>query len=312
MNRCKGCGLEIKGDKTLCERCFRIRNYGDYRVVIKDNEEFVNLINEVNDTNSLVILVMDLFNLNPNIDILSKIKNNILLVLTKRDILPKSLYEEKLLNYFKSNLNIVDKIIISSNKNYHFDELVEKINKYKNNNKVYVMGYTNAGKSSMINKLLRDYTENTLDITTSFLPNTTLNNIEIKVDENLTLIDTPGIIDKGSIYYYLDAEKLKKIIPKKPIKPRTFQIRSKQSIICDDFFKLDLKNNNITVFLNNSLEIRRVYNTKNTNLNHTRISVARNEDLVISGLCFIKFTKNEIVDLYTLKDVFVYTRKSLI
>src|SRR5574344_318788 len=250
MNRCKGCGLEIKGDKTLCERCFRIRNYGDYRVVIKDNEEFVNLINEVNDTNSLVILVMDLFNLNPNIDILSKIKNNILLVLTKRDILPKSLYEEKLLNYFKSNLNIVDKIIISSNKNYHFDELVEKINKYKNNNKVYVMGYTNAGKSSMINKLLRDYTESTLDITTSFLPNTTLNNIEIKVDENLTLIDTPGIIDKGSIYYYLDAEKLKKIIPKKPIKPRTFQIRSKQSIICDDFFKLDLKNNNITVFLN--------------------------------------------------------------
>ena len=36
-------------------------------------------------------------------------------------------YEEKLLNY-NYDINCIDKIIISSNKNYQFDELFEKIN----------------------------------------------------------------------------------------------------------------------------------------------------------------------------------------
>ena len=82
-------------------------------------------------------------------------KNNIIAVITKRDLLPKSVKDEKLLKYIENyNLKTIDSIIISSTKNYNFDKLYELINKYKTSKNVYVIGYTNAGKSTMINKII--------------------------------------------------------------------------------------------------------------------------------------------------------------
>ena len=60
-----------------------------------------------------------------------------------------------------NKLNIKEKIVISSNKNYNFDALYELINKYKKSENVYVVGYTNAGKSTMINKIIYNYSDNT-------------------------------------------------------------------------------------------------------------------------------------------------------
>lgn len=321
MTKCIGCGVELQNNNSLekgyvndlnnklCQRCFKINNYGIYENVLIDNKEFTNMIDNINKTNSLVVLVIDLFNFNPDLNIFNNLKNNILLVLTKRDLLPSSLYDEKLLNYINTNLNIVDKIIISSNKNYNFDLLYEKIKNHSNNNDVYVVGYTNAGKSTMINKMVKNYLDSKDYITTSILPNTTLNNLEINF-KDFKLIDTPGIIDNNSIYYYLSGKELKKVIPKCVIKPITYQINKKQNIYLDKYVKLEVSNNNITIF--SSLKTERTYNEINTNLQKHTIDVSKDEDIVVSGLCFIKFTKKETINIYTLKGVNVYKRKSLI
>ena len=183
MNNCTGCGalLQTKDkneigyttniEKKLCERCFRIKNYGEYKVIAKDNNEFIKILEEINKTKDLCVLVIDLFNLNTNMEIFYKnIKNDVLLVLTKRDLIPKSVHDEKLINYFKNTkLNIIDTTIISSYKNYNLDELYEKINKYKKTKNVYVIGFTNAGKSTMINKIIYNYTDEQSEITTSIL-----------------------------------------------------------------------------------------------------------------------------------------------
>lgn len=326
MNKCMGCGSVLQDtnpdnvgyvkniDSKLCERCFKIKNYGEYKPVIKENEEFITLLKEINNTNDLVILVCDLFNLNPNMDLIKQyIHNDIILVLTKRDMLPKDLYEEKLLSYLDEiDLNIVDRIIISSINNYHFDEMFNKINKYKKSNNVYVVGYTNAGKSTMINKILYNYANKDTSITTSILPNTTIDKIDIKIDDNLTLIDTPGLLDKGSIYYLKDISSLKKITPKKTIKPRTYQVKVWQSFVVEDLFRLDLEYNDITFYIANNLNIDRFYKDKETNLEKHIIKVNKNEDIVIKGIGFIKFKKNEEVVLYTLNGIEVYKRRSLI
>ena len=73
MNKCVGCGDIILTSKTLCERCFRIRNYNDYKIVSKDNNDFINILKEINKTNDLVVLLIDLFNL----DDLQIIKDNL-------------------------------------------------------------------------------------------------------------------------------------------------------------------------------------------------------------------------------------------
>lgn len=329
MNKCIGCGAilqdnnkEYEGytknlNNSLCERCFRIKNYSDYKLISKDNNEFINILENIGKTNNLVILVVDLFNIPKFLNELNKyINNDILLVLTKRDLIPLSVYDLNLIKYFNQyKLNIVDSIIISSNKNYNFDNLLSKIKYYQTSKEVYVVGYTNAGKSTMINKLIYNYTDKKPTITTSMLPSTTINSIEIEIDDKLSLIDTPGLLEENNIIDVVDIKTMKRIVPNKEIKPITYQIKAKQSLIVDDLLRLDLSNvNSLTFYISNNLNIERYFKDidKLKNLVKHEIKIPANSDLVVSGLGFIKFINEDELTLYTLNNVDVYVRPALI
>ncbi len=329
MNKCVGCGSVLQTDdkdrigytkninNELCERCFRIVHYSDYKLVSKSNDDFVNILSNIGKKKSLVVLVIDLFNIPKNIDILSKYLNNdILLVLTKRDVLPLSVYDDNLINYFnRYNLNIKDTIIISSVKNYNFDSLLSLINKYKTDKNVYVVGFTNAGKSTMINKILYNYTQQKPIITTSMLPSTTIDSIQIEIDNDLTLIDTPGLLYDNNIIDSVDINTMKKIVPTKEIKPITYQIKCKQTIFIDNLVRIDVKDNNsLTFYVSNKLNIDRVFkeSDKLTNLKKHTLNVNDDSDIVISGLGFIKVVSRCEITIYTLENVDVYVRDSLI
>ena len=329
MSKCIGCGVTlqtinnndlgytIKIENKLCERCFKIRNYNDYKFVIKDNDDYINILKDVNTTNDLVVLVVDLFNISIHLEDISKyISNNILLVLTKRDILPKSCYDEKFIKYFeKYNLNIIDTVVISSSKNYNLDILYNKINNYKTSNNVYVVGFTNSGKSTLINKIIYNYSNEDTNITTSNLPSTTIDSIEVKVNDNLTLIDTPGLLDNGDIINFIDSKTLKKIIPTKELKPITYQIKDKQTIIIEDLVRVDLTSkNSMTIYMTNNLNIKRIYKDTDLlkNLKKYELNIDDDSDVVIQGLGFIKFTHRSKIVLYTRENVSVFVRKNLI
>lgn len=329
MSKCNGCGVILQNQSkddigytpnlsyNLCERCFKIRNYNDYKFIVKDNEDYIKILKDINNTKDLVVLVVDLFNISKNLEDIGKyINNDILLVLTKRDLLPLSCYNEKLKSYFNNyKLNIVDTLIISSKKNYNLDELYYKLNHYKKSDRVYVVGFTNSGKSSMINKIIYNYSNNDSLITTSNLPSTTIDSIEIRVNDNLVLIDTPGLLDENDIINYIDKGTLKKIIPSKEIKPITYQIKSNQTIIIDDLARIDIKGpNNITIYASNNLNIKRLYKDtdKLKNLKKQELEIKSSSDLVVQGLCFIKFTNNDKINIYTKDGVRLFLRKNLI
>lgn len=320
MKKCKGCGafLQDSNDKfegyttninnDLCERCFRIKNYNEYKLVEKNNIEFTDILKDINKTNDLVVLLVDLFNIPINLkEITEYLNNDILLVLTKKDIFSYKIPDEKFLSY-NYGINYIDSLVVSSNKNYNFDLLYEKINKYKKSNKVYIVGYTNSGKSTLINKFVHNYSKNNVNITTSNLPSTTLNTLEIVIDDDLTLVDTPGILDNSNI----DVNLLKKVIPKKEIKPITYQIHSKQYIYIEDIIKIESIDNNLTLYFSNDLKIERKYKDNKKLLNEKIVRVKKNEDIVISGIGFIKATNDEVIKINTKNSYLIYTRRSLI
>ncbi|MCM1371001.1 MAG: 50S ribosome-binding GTPase [Clostridium sp.] len=327
MSKCTGCGAKLQNEfpndigysnnieSSLCERCFRIVNYNEYKTVIKNNDEIVNILHNIYKTKSLVLLVVDLLNINNIEKILKYISNDFIVILSKRDLLPKSVNDEKLIDYVKKLIPTAKEyIIISSKKNYNFDTLLEKIKSYQTNKDVYVVGYTNSGKSTMINKLIYNYSSNNSNITTSLLPNTTIDLIKINLDDNMVLIDTPGIIDSGNIINYLNKNDIKKLFPKKEIRPITYQLKQNDILIINDFFRLDsITKSNITFFISNQFDIKRFYNTERLkNLQSINLNVKNGEDIVITGLGFIKVTKDSVFKIYLLKDVSLYTRKSLI
>ena len=314
MNRkCMGCGNILKDDElehNICNRCFRLKHYGEYHVTNKDNSDYLKIINNI-DSDDLVIYVTSLLNL--TIMDLSKFKN-VIVVLTKRDILPKSVKDNKIIDYVKNHYNFKDIEVISSIKNYNLDNLISKIEKY-NKKKVYLIGNTNSGKSTLLNKLIENYSESDIDITTSMYPSTTLDTIEVKI-KDIEFIDTPGIIDNGSVINYIDYKMLKKITPKKEVKPRTYQIKGKGSLVIEDLVRIDYEtnDNSMTIYIANSVNIIRVgeANPRLKDLPKREFNLKNDKDIVITDLCFVKFVKGLKVKIYANNNINVYERDNLI
>ena len=331
--RCSGCGVLLQDQNLLqegyttslendvCQRCFRMKNYGEYQVVTKSNDEYLKILKSVGETKDLVLYITDLLNLEEKIEEIRNIITNIkILVLNKKDVLPKSVKDEKLINYLKEkNIEFEEVIVVSVNKNINIDYLLKRIKYYQTSKNVYVVGHTNAGKSSLINKLISNYSDNTQELTMSPLPSTTLNLVKIDINDYLTLIDTPGLVDNGSILNRVDASMVKKISPKKEIKPRTYQLRKNQSIIIEDLIRIDYvegEKNSFTLFISNDLKVKRLLNLFNNDelkdKNKLTYEVKYDEDLVINGLGFVKIVNKGVIDVYIDKDIDTFMRKSLI
>ena len=70
-------------------------------MVTKSNDEYINILKSVNDTKDLVVYIIDLLNISRDINLIREyFDNKVLLVLNKRDILPKSIKDEKIKEYF--------------------------------------------------------------------------------------------------------------------------------------------------------------------------------------------------------------------
>ena len=177
---------------------------------------------------------------------------------------------------------------------------------------VGVIGYTNAGKSTFINKMIKNYGNGEGYITTSNLPSTTLNLIEAKVNDKLTLIDSPGLLDYGNIILNSGKSDLNKIIPKKEIRPISFQIKDKQYLYVENFLRLDLENTNIIIYMSNNLEYKRLYKNKECTLKKYDLKIKSNQDLVIKGLGFITFKKTSNFTLWLKEDVEYLIKDSII
>ncbi len=325
--KCLGCGVNLQDidindlgytkdiNQDLCERCFKIKNYNDYQMVDKQNTDFIPILETINKTNDLVVLVIDILNIPDNFDLINKyLHNDIILVFSKRDIMPKDIYEEHLLNIADTlEINYVDKLLISSNKNYHFDELFTMINQYKKTSNVYVVGYTNAGKSTLINKIIYNYSTLNLELTTSILPSTTLDMLDINISDDLTIIDTPGLIVEGSVWDILDNKMLKKISSLKTINPKVYQVKSNQTFRIENFIVINCDHNNIVFYLPNTLKIERFYQKINTReLQENVFKVKASTDIVITGLGFIKVLKAGVICVYLPKEIKAYIRPSII
>ena len=248
--------------------------------------------------------------------LLNKMEKGSQLIVTEISRLARNLYELAgiLQDAIKKEI-----IVISVEKNYNIDYLLKEIKKLQTSKNVYVVGHTNAGKSTLINKLIKNYSENsTRELTMSPLPSTTLASVQIEINDHLTLIDTPGLVDSDSLINYVDSNMLKKISPKKEIKPRTYQLRKGQSLVVEDFLRIDYKEgekNSFTLFISNDLKVKRFINPKHDELrdkNKTTYTLKYDTDLVINGLGFVKIVNKGTIDVYIDHNIKTFTRSSLI
>ena len=330
--KCLGCGSvlqTINVDKEgfvrsnvyeksdYCERCFKIMHYGEYSVLDKkiDTDGIIRNINS--DNYASVVFLVDALNINENIrKYIARFKNNKYILITKKDILPKSLKEKKLIEYFKKNIYDTENIMcISSVKNYNIDAFLKKISTNMVR-RLYIVGFTNSGKSTFINHILTSNLKKPT-ITTSSIPNTTASFITIKLNNKLTIVDTPGFIDNNAIYNFIDYNKVFKLYPKKEIKVKTFQTRSGYAIVVNDILRVEnvgTKSNSFSFYMNDRLRYEKVKskNDKLTILPNITYDITEPTDIIINGLGFIRITKVGSVRVHALDLKLISKRSSMI
>lgn len=332
IKKCLGCGSVLQTDNVdkegfvksnvydksdYCERCFKIMHYGEYSVLDKkiDTDGIIRNINS--DKYADVAFLIDALNINDNlIKYINKFRVNKYIVVTKKDVLPKSLKENKIIEYIKNNIYSTNNVIcVSSVKNYNIDKFLSILDK-DNVRRLYIVGLTNSGKSTFINHIL---TSNLLKptITTSSIPNTTASFITIKLNNKLTIVDTPGFIDNDAIYNFVDYNKTIKLYPKKEIKVKTFQIRSGYSIVINDILRIENngdKYNSFSFYMNDKLRYEKVKlkNDKLKILPSISYDIDEPTDILVNGLGFIRITKKGSVKINVLDLRLVSKRKSMI
>lgn len=331
MNKvCIGCGSKFQTlDKnkegyinpkvyekaTLCERCFKIKYYGE--AYVTDNpKDKTSLIKMINDSKKSVVYLVDTLTISKEtLSVIDSLSNKVYLVLTKRDLLPKSVKNSKLKEYISNLTLIKDVFVISALKNNGVNELYNEL--IKNNEKsVYVIGYTSSGKSTFINKLLM-LNGKSGNITTSSLPNTTLECINIKLNDKLTLIDTPGFVSENSSYNFIDVDIYKKLLPKSVIKPKVYTIKKDFMIILGDILRIENNSNedvNLVFYFKNEIKLNKMRSIRNELLkDKDKLDVkVSDKDIILEGLGYIKVVGYANLTMYTLNKKMISVRNKMI
>lgn len=307
--KCSGCGAILQSenknykgyipenkitDSNYCERCFQIIHYNKKTVTELENiNEYIK--DEVNKKAKYVYFLLDFININQEtINTYHNINVPKTLIISKTDIIPKSIKEHVITNWLKETYNIKENIIYQSTKRNINTKYVVKNLEEQNIKECYILGYTNAGKSTFINKLSSYENKEHEEITTSLIPNTTIDFIKINLNSKLSIIDSPGFTLSETIYNEDEFDLIKKVNPKNFLKPATYQLKDIASILIEDKIRLKSSiNNSLTFYISNDIKIERVFDKNESlkDLEEYKIKIPANSDLVIKSLGFINIKK---------------------
>lgn len=321
MKKCLGCGalLQTSNPKRVgyidkdvlnkakyCQRCFKITHYNQNLIMPLPNINEI-IVKEVNKKAQYVFFLIDFLNISKEIvDMYHSFKCSKTLVINKIDIIPSSIKLDKI-KYALKDIYGIDNVIFMSSKSKKNTNVISKTMILNNILEAYILGYTNAGKSTLINDicLANGLIDN--KITTSLIPNTTLDFIKIKLKDNLTIIDSPGFTLEKSLYDLSNFDLIKRIMPKDVLKPKTFQLNVNTGLIIEDkYIILTNTKNSFTCYFSNQINVSKVFKEYS---DCEVLKCHKDSDLVIKSLGFINIkNKAEIrvcnidLDLIEIRD----------
>lgn len=253
---------------VVCQRCFRMKHYNEASSIAPDQGEFLKLLGGIADTDSLVVHIVDLFDFEGSMiaGLQRFVGNNpILLAANKLDLLPLAVNPNRIRNWVQKRakeegLRTADVVLVSAKRGTGVDRLAEAIEAHRRGRDVYIVGATNVGKSSLVNRLIADYSDLDAEVTVSAYPGTTLDLIRIPLDDAASVIDTPGIVYEHRLTERVPKSYLDSIVPNRPVKPATYQLDAEQTLFFGALARFDFvegAHQSFTCYVSPGLNIHR-------------------------------------------------------
>ena len=336
--------FEKRKDDFLCERCYRLKHYNEVKVLENNIDiDFDKVFKQISNEKCLIVNIIDTFDLLGSVitDINKKFpKAKVLIVGNKYDLFMRSNRPTKIRSYLKKylldkNIDYCDVVVTSSIEDDAGKPIYDYIKKYYNNLPVYFVGMTNVGKSTLINNISKAR-DNCLNLTTSNQVGTTIDLSKFLL-KDLLIGDTPGYYNDKQLTHYLDKKSLNLVMPKKFIKPRVYQLYNNDSIFVSGILSLTYLSEEkagISFYVANTLMLYRTKNNPNEyfekhkndflsvpndkernrlgELKSYEFDIKAGEELAISGVGFINFTRDSKISIMTYSNIELEIRKALI
>lgn len=222
--------LAPNADKEVlyCHGCYEKMKAINTGMLERDaDEEILKILDDAVATDAMVIWVIDLFSFNGtlNPDVVNKIKGlKVIIAATKLDLFPKGTKREGLIQFVNERfmefgLTPYKVVLFGNTDEIDVGQSLDKLSEARAGHDVYMIGSIASGKTTLINKMLKSYSNKTRRaIRTEYYPGTSVKLLDIPLSNSASLYEVPGFSLVTSVLGKVEKDVQKIIIPKKSIK----------------------------------------------------------------------------------------------
>ena len=254
--QCRGCGAPLQSEEVdnsgylpehilndpgkalVCQRCYRIAHYGKDQKTTITPDVACNIVKSSVDWAEAVLLVVDLMDfegsLPPQIVELLRGKKGIALV-NKGDLLPPKTTIIEARKWVEAQLGhhglSLHTRVISGISGLGIRDLVAEILKQPYERWV-VVGATSVGKSTLISTMLHQQERTAGGVPTiAKFPGTTVEKLQWKISNKVTLMDTPGIVPENRLSDRVCVDCARKLVPARAINVKVYELAEHQGLV---------------------------------------------------------------------------------
>ena len=294
--RCYNCGavLQSKKEKEIgfvpsevldsapledrviyCKSCFdrmKVINTGALELGV--DKVVAKILDDAVATDAFIVWVVDIFAFNGTIDpeIAKKVKKlNVAVVATHRDLFTKMVKNESLVRYVNERFEECgikphSVSLIGSADEVDIRGLVDKLNTARAAHDVYIIGASGSGKSSLINKLLKNYENKTKwAIKTETYKGTNVKVLSIPITNSSFIYELPSISGFTSVVAKVEKEVQKMITPKKRIETHYRTLAQGEALAVGSLASFELikgRPTQIKFYCAEGVEVRKMFSHK--------------------------------------------------
>lgn len=314
----------------FCDKCYKKEGVNLLPNKVEISESFKTILKDIRATDALIVYVIDLFSFEAAFSkVITRALSGrkVLVIATKRDLLPKSAKDEDLIEDVAhrmrmEKIKVKDIILTGMDASNNIKDIIKKINELRLGHDVYLIGGKGAGKTHLINSILKNY-KNTSNrpIKTMEYPGTSLSVLQIPLDRSSTLYDTGGLGIANAITEHVEKELAKIIIPNREIKEESCKMWPEVSLFIGGIARIDFikgRTTEVYLYFSRKVDIKRISTHRTdyifekyikkqklkpvsenlktiADFNTYEINIQENEgrDIGIQGLGWISFMGNE-------------------